>query len=196
MARRLKLACGAPTLAAGGPDGMTVWVAFGRAAAAARLERAPALRDLGLPVGLGEAGPGLEGFRRTRQQSADALRIGVLGEPAAITRYRDVALLAVLCADEPRAMELVRVELGPLAGDDEVATRLRETVRVYLAAGESQVATAQRLFIHEKTVKYRLTQVEQLLGRKIGERRSELGAALMVHRAFERDESDGCLQIS
>ena len=59
-------------------------------------------------------------------------------------------------------------------------------MRVYLAAGESQVATAQRLFIHEKTVKYRLTQAEELLGRKIGERRSELGAALMVHRAFER----------
>ena len=55
-----------------------------------------------------------------------------------------------------------------------MATRLRETVRAYLAAGESQVATAQRLFIHEKTVKYRLTQAEELLGRKIGERRSEL----------------------
>ena len=78
-------------------------------------------------------------------------------EATGITRYRDVALLAVLCADEARAQELARVELGPLAGDDEVAIRLRETVRVYLAAGESQVATAQRLFIHEKTVKYRLT---------------------------------------
>ena len=66
-------------------------------------------------------------------------------------------------------------------------------MRVYLAAGESQVATAQRLFIHEKTVKYRLTQVEELLGRKIGERRSELGAALMVHRAFERERSGGML---
>jgi DNA-binding PucR family transcriptional regulator len=129
-------------------------------------------------------GAGLEGFRRTGQQSADALRIAMLEDAAGVVRYRDVALLAVLCADESRAQELARVELGPLAGDDEVATRLRETVRVYLAAGESQVATAQRLFVHEKTVKYRLTQAEELLGRKIGERRSELGAALMVHRAF------------
>lgn len=193
LARRLKLACGVPTLAAGEPGSMTVWVALGRAAAAAPLEQAGALRDLGLPVGLGEVGIGLDGFRRTRQQSADALRMGVLGEATGITRYRDVALLAVLCADESRAQELARVELGPLAGDDEVATRLRETVRVYLAAGESQVATAQRLFIHEKTVKYRLTQAEELLGRKIGERRSELVAALMVHGAFERQ---GCLQIS
>jgi len=185
LARRLKLACGAPTLAAPDPDGMTIWVAFGRAGAAEGLERARVLGDLEIPVGLGDVGAGLDGFRRTRRQSADALRIALLDEAAGVTRYRDVALLAVLCADESRAQELARVELGPLAGDDEVATRLRETVRVYLAAGESQVATAQRLFIHEKTVKYRLTQAEELLGRKIGERRSELGAALMVHRAFE-----------
>ena len=175
LARRLKLTCGAPVVAAPDADGMTVWVGFGRAAAAAGLERARALVDLGLPVGLGEVGAGLDGFRRTRQQAADALRIATLGETTCITCYRDVALLAVLCADEARAQELVRVELGPLAGDDDVATRLRETVRVYLAAGESQVATAQRLFIHEKTVKYRLTQAEELLGRKIGDRRSELG---------------------
>ena len=185
LARRLKLACSAPTLAAPDPGGMTIWVAFGRAGAAEGLERARVLGDLEVPVGLGEVGTGLDGFRRSRQQSADALRIAQLEDAAGVTRYRDVALLAVLCADESRAQELARVELGPLAGDDEVATRLRETLRVYLAAGESQVATAQRLFIHEKTVKYRLTQAEELLGRKIGERRSELGAALMVHRAFE-----------
>jgi PucR C-terminal helix-turn-helix domain/GGDEF-like domain len=193
VARRVQLACGAPALAAPDPDGMTVWVAFGRDAAAEGLERAPVLRDLKLPVGLGGVGSGLEGFRRTRQQSADALRIALRDEAAGITRYRDVALLAVLCADETRARELARMELGPLAGDDEVAVRLRDTVRTYLAVGESQVATAQRLFVHEKTVKYRLTQAEELLGRKIGERRPELGAALMVHRAFERESSGGAL---
>ncbi len=186
LARRLKLTCGAPALAAPDTDWMTIWVAFGRPAAAVGLERACALSDLGLPVGIGAADAGLDGFRRTRQQAADALRIASLGETTGVTCHRDVALLAVLCADEARARELVRVELGPLAGDDDVATRLRETVRVYLAAGESQVATAQRLFIHEKTVKYRLTQAEELLGRKVGDRRSELSAALMVHRAFEK----------
>jgi DNA-binding CsgD family transcriptional regulator len=184
VARRLELICGAPVLAAADTDGMTVWVAFGRAAAAVELARALAICGLDLPIGLGEVGTGLDGFRRTRQQAADALRIAMLGESAGIARYRDVALLAVLCADEARAQEFVRMELGPLAGDDDVAIRLRETVRVYLAAGESKVATAQRLFIHEKTVKYRLTQAEELLGCKVGERRSELAAALMVQRAL------------
>ena len=113
LARRLeKLTCGTPVVAAPDVDGMTVWIAFGRAAAAAGLERPGALGELGLPIGLGEVGAGLDGFRRTRQQAADALRIATLGETTGITRYRDVALLAVLCADEARAQELARVELG------------------------------------------------------------------------------------
>jgi DNA-binding PucR family transcriptional regulator len=113
--------------------------------------------------------------------------VATLSGAAGITRYRDVALLVVLLADETRARGLARVELGPLIGDDDVAVRLRETIDAYLTSGESQVATARRLFIHEKTVKYRLRQAEELLGCKISERRSELAAALVVHRVFGAD---------
>jgi hypothetical protein len=180
LARRLKLACGTPALAG---DGM-IWVSFTRASATESVAGARPLLELDEPVGLGEPGHGLDGFRRTRRQSLDALRVAGLSDATGAVRYRDVALLAVLCADEARALELARVELGLLGGFDAVAVRLRETVRAYLAEGENQVATAQRLFIHQKTVKYRLRQAEELLGRKIGDRRSELAAALMVHRAL------------
>ena len=183
LARRLRLACSATALVADGPDVTTIWLGFGRGVAS--VERTQMLIDLPGPVGVGDVAAGVDGFRRTRQQAVDALRVAVLDARPGITKYRDVALLAVLCADESRARELVRAELGPLAGDDDVAVRLRDTVGAYLAAGESQVVTARRLFIHEKTVKYRLTQAEELLGCKISDRRSELGAALMVHRAFE-----------
>lgn len=180
LARRLELACATNVLT----DGATVWIRLTRSVSVERVARARPLLDLGCPVGLGDPGLGLEGFRQTRQQAADALRIASLRGRPDITRYRDVALEAVLCADEPRARELARIELGPLAGDDDVAVRLRATLAAYLAAGESQVATAQRLFIHEKTVKYRLRQAEALLGCTIAERRAQIGAALMIHRAF------------
>jgi DNA-binding PucR family transcriptional regulator len=55
---------------------------------------------------------------------------------------------------------------------------------VYLEAGESQVVTAERLFVHQKTVKYRLHQAEELLGHTIAERRFELVAALMIREAL------------
>lgn len=184
LARRVKLACGAPALLAAEGAERTLWVAFTRREDARRLERLHALTELGGPVGLGESAAGLAGFRRTREQALDALRVARLGDMTGITRHRDVALLAVLYADETRARELARAELGPLAGDDELAVRLRETLRAYLDSGESQVATAQRLFVHDKTVKYRLRQAEDLLGCRIAERRAELTAALTVHRAF------------
>ena len=136
------------------------------------------------PVGAGTPTAGLEGFRATYREALDARRVGGLRGTGGVTRYRDVALLAVLCADTERARALARTELGPLAEDDEVTARLRETLVAYLACGESHVGAAQRLYVHEKTVAYRVRQAEGLLGRRIGERRAELEAALLVHNAL------------
>jgi DNA-binding PucR family transcriptional regulator len=102
-----------------------------------------------------------------------------------VTRYGDVALLAVLCADTERARALARAELGPLVADDEQTCRLRDTLAAYLACGESHVAAAKQLFVHQKTVAYRVRHAEQLLGRRVGERRAELEAALLLYRAFD-----------
>jgi len=136
------------------------------------------------PVGAGTPTAGIEGFRSSHREALDARHVGGLRGTGGVTRYRDVALLAVLCADHERARALARTELGPLAQDDEVTARLRETLVAYLACGESHVGAAQRLYVHEKTVAYRVRQAEGLLGRRIGERRAELEAALLVHNAL------------
>lgn len=136
------------------------------------------------PVGASAATPGLDGFRTAYREALDARRVGVLRRTPGVTRFRDVALLSVLCADTERARALARAELGPLAADDEVTERLRETLAAYLACGESHVGAAQRLYVHQKTVAYRIRQAEGLLGRKVSERRAELEAALLVHRAL------------
>src|SRR6202011_1795896 len=122
--------------------------------------------------------------RRSSDLAADARRIASLRGSTGLTHYRDVALLAVLCADSERARALARAELGPLAADDEAAARLRQTVATFLACGESHVAAAQKLYVHQKTVAYRVRQAESLLGRRLSERRAELEAALLVHRAL------------
>ena len=41
------------------------------------------------------------------------------------------------------------------------------------------------LAVHERTVGYRLSAIEQLLGYDIGQRREELGMALRVQRLLE-----------
>jgi hypothetical protein len=115
---------------------MTIWVAFGRPARPG-LEQACA----GDPDAVGSArGGGLDGFRHAAKRPTRCGSRAWAGRRESRAAGRRAARR--LCADG-RERECAR-RLGPLAGDDDVATRLRETVRVYLAAGESQVATAQR----------------------------------------------------
>ncbi|MDX8151888.1 aldehyde dehydrogenase family protein [Patulibacter brassicae] len=167
--------------------GWVVWLGSDGAPESAAIEEVERLMDQEEAVGRSEVSPGIAGFRLVHREALDARRVGVLRGGSGLTRHRDVALLAVLCADSARARALARAELGPLAVDDEVTERLRETLTAYLAHGESHVAAAQELFVHQKTVSYRVRQAEQLLGRKVSERRVELEAALLVHRAFNGD---------
>jgi DNA-binding PucR family transcriptional regulator len=135
-------------------------------------------------VGTSESHPGLEGFRTAYREALDAQRIAELRGDVGPVRYRDVALLALLCADPVRARALANTELGPLASDDEGAIRLRETLAAYLECGESHTAAAQKLFVHPKTVRYRVRKAEATLGYRVADRRSELEAALLLYRAF------------
>lgn len=187
LASKLRLVGDAPSVVLRSDAAWVVWLALGgppEEHVAVALDTELALDQ---PVGAGTPGPGLDGFRATYREALDARRVGCLRGTCGVTRHRDVALLAVLCADTERARALARTELGPLAEDDEVTARLRETLAAYLACGESHVGAAQRLFVHQKTVAYRIRQAEGLLGRRVGERRAELEAALLLHRAFAGD---------
>jgi hypothetical protein len=184
LVRRLRDYSDASVIAARIGDSVTIWLAFGSGPSSLQLAAAERLLAEHGPVGLSEAAAGVDGFRAASREAADARRIAVLRAATGVTHYRDVALLAVLCADSERARALALAELGPLAGDDEASGRLRETVATFLACGESHVAAAAKLFVHQKTVAYRVRQAESILGRKLTERRTELEAALLVHRAL------------
>jgi DNA-binding PucR family transcriptional regulator len=98
-----------------------------------------------------------------------------------------VDLLSLLSRDVDRARRFLHAELGPLAGDDDSTLRLRATLRAYLDEGRSFVATARRLGIHQNTVKYRVRQCEDALGRPVGERPLRLAAALLLADALRAD---------
>jgi len=185
LVSRLRVVGDAEAVSAHWDTGWVVWLAFERPPTdrvKTALEEALALPD---PVGTGEPASGIAGFRTTYREALDARRIAVLRGSSGVTKHREVALLAVLCADPERARALALSELGPLAAtDDDTMERLRETLTAYLGCGESHVGAAQQLFVHQKTVAYRIRQAEALLGRRIGDRRVELEAALLVHRAL------------
>lgn len=137
-------------------------------------------------VGLGEPGQGREGFRRSHQQAVEAERTSRAARApfGGVVRHRDVEIATVLCADPERARRFAESRLGPLARRDEATSRLRATVRAYLANGRNLARTAEALHVHHKTVSYRLARASELVGRNVVEVSYDLEAALIIDRTL------------
>jgi DNA-binding PucR family transcriptional regulator len=138
--------------------------------------------DPGVRIAVGRPRPDLDGFRRSHDDARAAARVAVLagdGE-ASLTLYDDVELASLLSADLVRARAFVRDELGQLAGPSRMMARLRDTMLVLLEEGMSNAHTAERLFVHQNTVAYRLGRAQELLGHRLVDRRFQSTAALVL----------------
>lgn len=143
--------------------------------------------DNGILLAVGYPAEGVEGFCRSHQEALAARRVAILGgRPAGtVLPYAEVALAANATRGETAdAWRFVRRQLGPLAAEGESSLRLLETLRVYLAQGGSHGRAAARLGIHENTVRYRVRQCEDRLGRMIGPEDFDLQAALVLTEAI------------
>jgi PucR C-terminal helix-turn-helix domain/GGDEF-like domain len=138
----------------------------------------------GVSLALGGQTTGLGGFAQTHREAMQAFRVAST-RPQALTRYEDVVLEALALTNARDAREFAQRELGALAAPDARTATLRKTLRAYFQAGNNRAAAAVLLTVHERTVGYRLSAIEQLLGYDIGQRREELGMALRVQRLLE-----------
>jgi hypothetical protein len=187
MLARLRGLTAAQTLSLRRDAGLVIWVALDGAPAIALRETLEVTFRRSEAVGASEPRSGLDGFRTTYHEALDARRIALLRSEKRLTHYRDVALLSVLTADPERARALALTELGELAAESAGMARLRETLRAYLACGQSQVATASRLGVHEKTVAYRVRKAEDMLGVSIRDGHTEIESSLLIHAALAGD---------
>jgi hypothetical protein len=130
-------------------------------------------------VALGEPGQGVSGFRLTHRQASDAWRVRQR-QPQPVTRYRDVALLALALEDDAVARSLIDIYLRPLDGQRDRGAVLRQTLRAYFAAGQNATSAAALLSVSRRTVSYRLRDVEDCLGCQISTRHAELETALKL----------------
>jgi hypothetical protein len=142
---------------------------------------APAL-PAGVRVAVGQPAQGIDGFRMTHVQAEHGRRVAALrqGEDARVTRYPDVALIALCIADPEYAAQFVKQTLGRLADDDEATRRLAASLQIYVRENRSRVRAAAALSVHPNTVSYRVRQAEELLGRSIDENSLELSVALTL----------------
>ena len=185
LARSIRAACAAKSLAYTTDSGTTV-VWFGRPKswpADTMSQLCRALSASGCTVCTSTPIRGVAGIRETFVEVLDAARIRASWGPAAprVLNYRDVRLEALLAVDPKVARQFVEVELGGLAEDSPGNAHIRETLLIWYATG-SNVATAERLQLHEHTVRNRLRRAEMLIGHVITERRAEIQVALRLQR--------------
>lgn len=136
----------------------------------------PVLEEAELHFALGRPCHGPTAFRDSHLQAVAAQRIGHRSRTSAHS-YADVELVG-LVGDGELARAMVRRELRPLMtgarGDEE----LRRTVLTHLRTGMSVEATAEALYIHPNTVRYRIGRVEARLGQRLAERATLLEVCL------------------
>jgi sugar diacid utilization regulator len=139
-------------------------------------------------IACGDVVAGADGFARTHRQALLAYRVAVVGG-APLTRYDDVALEALVLDDQRLAREFVDRELGPLAAADARTALLRKTLRAYFSVGQNAAAAGALLGVHDRTVAYRLTTIEERIGRPLTKRRDELAVALRILATLSPDSN-------
>lgn len=179
-AARIAARCGAPRplVVPSGPAEVWAWLGTDRPLDGEELRAVGS--SPGIRVAAGVTAAGLGGFRVSHHEAV-AGRDLADGLPEPLIAYADVEVVSLLSRDRVAMHSFVGRELGALAAGDEVAARLRETVLAYLESGMD--GAAARLAIHRNTVRYRLRQAEELLGRPVTERRRELELALLCAAA-------------
>lgn len=133
----------------------------------------------GVFVTVGEPGEGMAGWRFSHLQAKAALPIAERRDEP-LVRYADVALLAALAGDDLIATSLRQLYLAPLERARDGGTVARETLRAYFAAERNVSSTAATLGVDRRTVRNRLGAIEELLGRPIKGSEADLEIALRL----------------
>lgn len=156
------------------------WLGSRRMVAPAEVQRgAQSLLPRPAILALGEAGQGLEGWRRTHRQARVAFPIAKR-TPGVPARYRDVSLLASVVKDPLQTTSLRETYLSPLAGGTDGGDGLLTTLRAYFAAGCNISATAAGVGVSRQTVTKRIRAAEERLGRSLTACTAELEIALRI----------------
>jgi hypothetical protein len=144
-------------------------------------------------IALGSPADGRRGFvtsHRQAQAAASLCARRLVAAEGGVVAFDDVSLAAVALDNEPLARVFVEHELGGLLGADLRSRTLRRTLAAYARSGRSVPATATELGVAERTIRYRLQRIEDVLGTRMHRRITQLATALLLQEALERQRED------
>ncbi|RUP27972.1 MAG: PucR family transcriptional regulator [Mycolicibacterium sp.] len=174
-------------------DHLTAWVwlplsAHGAANVTERIREFATVQQDSPWIAMGNALPGIDGFRRSHEQAVDVRAVAVVSGSVdrRVMAASDPGLpVATLLGDDVGSVgSWVAEILGPLASDTENDERLRETLRVFLRTGSSFKAAADEMHLHSNSIKYRVNRAISRRGAPIADDRIEVEVALLLCHWF------------
>lgn len=133
------------------------------------------------------------GIDRIIQQAYWAQTVAEIEEEQSKS-YKDLGVYKLIISDihASSIAEYMETYLGPLFDDSEKEQELLHTAIEYiLAKGDSQ-KTAERLFCHKNTIRYRLGKIQEKLDPAVNEREfyQNLAMAVKIHLLLSKYEKD------
>ncbi|MCD8322330.1 MAG: helix-turn-helix domain-containing protein [Oscillospiraceae bacterium] len=129
---------------------------------------APLLEKYGMIAGVSNPFVSLTQLRKNGFQSRKALQLGVrLKKERLIHFFRDYSIhyMVELCLKSEEASTFCLPEVVRLINhEDKSGGDLLITLKTYLRCGRNKSQTAKELFLHLNTVKYRLMQINDIMG--------------------------------
>jgi hypothetical protein len=124
---------------------------------------APVRDRISVPVGVGPPAP-LDGLENSFRLATRALESASAAGLEGVVRMEQLGLLPAVIADRDVGEEVARRIVAPILAQGKPGITLLETVGRYLENDLRLELTAEQLFLHVNTVRYRLRRFEELTG--------------------------------
>lgn len=140
-----------------------------KAALTIREELGATLSELNFTIGRGRITTSASDLFRAGQEALLAVNVAEAGGGDNLLSFEDTGayrlLLPALCDDPEELRRFYAETIEPLVTyDEQYETDLVHTVDTFLAADGNIAGTAQRLFTHRHTIRYRLERVKEITG--------------------------------
>jgi sugar diacid utilization regulator/putative methionine-R-sulfoxide reductase with GAF domain len=125
-------------------------------------------------------------LNEARVEAETALRMSTIRSRSEVTLFEDLGIVGLFLSSSADIgmSRFVAETLGAVIDyDAHKGSQLMHTLGTYLDCNCSQTLTAERLFVHQKTVKYRLNLVEKVSGLDLSTHRDRLLADIAVRAA-------------
>jgi PucR family transcriptional regulator, purine catabolism regulatory protein len=147
--------------------------------------------------GVGRYFPGIKGLRNSFHDAEKAIMLGMsLWKDRDILHYNDLGIYLLIAQNQDNELlkRLYKETVYMLVRYDETNNlELIKTMHIYFQHNESLIETANALFVHVNTVKYRVQKIEQLTGHSLhqSEGKLMLHIGLKIYHYLENHDRSG-----